>query len=72
MFRRLKPRRPADRGTRAHAGLTNQMLGRTIYLVLAIVLVFSLAIGFSGLREAVHPASVLNPASFGAQDQDPQ
>jgi hypothetical protein len=71
MFRRLKPRHPADRGTRAHAGLTNQMLGRTIYLVLAAVLVFSLAIGFSGLR-AVHPASVLNPASFGAQDQDPQ
>jgi hypothetical protein len=72
MFRHLKSRRAVDRGTRDRPGLTNQRLGRTIYLVLATVLVLSLAIGFRGLNESVHPDSALEPSSFGAQDQAPQ
>jgi len=72
MFRHLKSRRPVDRGTRNRPGLTNQRLGRTIYLVLAAVLVLSLAIGFRGLNQSVLPASVLEPSTFGLSDQGPQ
>ena len=68
MFRHLNSRRPADRVPRNRPGLTNQRLGRTIYLVLAAVLVLSLAIGFRGLNQSVLPASVLEPSTFGLQE----
>lgn len=72
MFRRLKPRCPAERRMGNRPRLPIRMLGRTIYVVLAAVLVVSLAIGFIGLSAAEDPISVFGAPSFGAQEQGPQ
>ena len=46
MFPCLKPGCPVDCGTRKHPGCTDQMLRSVLFLLLAAVLVVSLAEGF--------------------------